>query len=170
MGFLTGPPSYRESLSASPHGAQNTDTLDLKAQTVRNQKTRVEWGLICSLGWCAVDASLVLSLASHFSQGGAFGYSAAYGLPACTLFRGYGLIARALPQAARGLFIPLLTSPGQQALCPAVRQLSRPLALLPRVPHLTSSPQSGAPLLALATPMLAPPHQPSVASAQRCVG
>ena len=70
MGFLIGLPSYRKSLSASPHGAQNTDTLDLKAQTVRNQKTRVEWGFICSRGWCAVDASLVLSLASHFSQGG----------------------------------------------------------------------------------------------------
>ena len=133
MGFLACPPSYRESLSASPHGARNPVTLDLKARTVRNQKTRVEWALMCSRGWCAVDASLVLSLVSHFSQRGAFGYSAAYGLPACTLFRGYGLIARALPQAALGLFIPLRTSPGQQTLCPAVRQLSRPLALLPAV-------------------------------------
>ena len=69
MGFLTGLPSYRKSLSASPHGAQNTDTLDLKAQTVRNQKTRVEWGLRCSRGWCAVDASLALSLASRFLRG-----------------------------------------------------------------------------------------------------
>ena len=67
MGFLTGLPSYRKSLSASPHGAQNTDTLDLKAQTVRNQKTRVEWVFMCSRGWCAVDASLVLSLAFRFS-------------------------------------------------------------------------------------------------------
>ena len=170
MGFLTGLPSYRKSLSASPHGARNTVTLDLKARTVRNQKTRVEWALMCSRGGCAVDASLVLSLVSHFSQRGAFGYSAAYGLPACTLFRGYGLIARALPQAALGLFIPLRTSPGQQALCPAVRQLSRPLALLPRVPLLASSPRAGASLPARATRMLAPSHQPSEASAQRCVG
>ena len=134
------------------------------------KKTRVEWALMCSRGGCAVDASPVLSLVSHFSQRGAFGYSAAYGLPACTLFRGYGLIARALPQAALGLFIPLRTSPGQQTLCPAVRQLSRPLALLPRVPILASSPRAGASLPALATRMLAPSHQPSEASAQRCVG
>ena len=124
------------------------------------KKTRVEWGFICSRGWCAVDASLVLSLASHFSQRGAFGYSAAYGLPACTLFRGYGLIAHALPQAARRLFIPLLTTLGQQALCPAVRRLSRPLALLPQVPHLASSLHSGAPLPALTTPILVSPAPP----------
>ena len=130
--------------------------LTSKLRQYSNEKVG-EWGLIWSLGWCAVDASLVLSLASHFSQGGAFGYSAAYGLPACTLFRGYGLIARALPQAARGLFIPLLTTLGQQALCPAVRRLSRPLALLLRIPRLASGLHSGAPLPAFATPILVSP-------------
>ena len=34
------------------------------------KKTRVEWALTCSRGGCAVDASLVLSLVSHFSQRG----------------------------------------------------------------------------------------------------
>ena len=37
----------------------------------------IEWDLMCSLGWCAVDASLALSLASRF-LGGALGYSSAY--------------------------------------------------------------------------------------------
>ena len=70
MGFLACLPSSRESLSASPHGARNPVTLDLKARTVRNQKTRVEWALTCSRGGCAVDASPVLSLVSRFSQRG----------------------------------------------------------------------------------------------------
>ena len=29
-----------------------------------------EWGLVCNLGWYAVDASLALSLASRFFLGG----------------------------------------------------------------------------------------------------
>ena len=52
----------------------------------------VEWGLIWSLGWCAVDASLALSLASRFLGG-----RSATVLPTDSLRphtpRGHGLIA-----------------------------------------------------------------------------
>ena len=170
MGFLTGLPSYRKSLSASPHGAQNTDTLDLKAQTVRNQKTRVEWGFICSRGWCAVDASLALSLASRFFLGGGARLQFCLRTP-CTHTPPWAWHCRpALPQAARGLFIPLLTSPGQQALCPAFRRLPLPLALLPRIPRIRQQSSFGSFSSRHSMPMLAPLRQPPEASAQHCVG
>ena len=66
MGFLTGPPSYRESLSASPHGARNTDTLDLRIQKTCSRDWDEE-SLVCSLGQYVVDASLELALATRFS-------------------------------------------------------------------------------------------------------
>ena len=165
MGFLTGPPSYRESLSASPHGARNPVTLDLKARTVRNQKTRVEWALTCSRGGCAVDASPVLSLVSRFSQrGGAFSYSTAYRLP------------RVHPPLWVWVGRPRVASGSSWALHSlahlawTANSLSRSQAAVPSISALTSSPRAGASLPALATRMLAPSHQPSEASAKRCVG